>query len=552
MWRGLLLLLIVLAAYGWGVISGYYRLFPWYPVVVFAEPVTGPLGIGGPAGDPAEAVPQAEAPPAAEAQAKELVASGLVNFDLTFVNAAAPIPGHGGAFALAESGVVIARQTDGLLQYFDRRNDTLRPLPFLLPSLRLDQIPARFGAGRSIRPGDVRYNDIEIASRDGIDTLLVTYNEYDSGRVCFRLRLDAAELPPGWESAREEPAPLTWRQVLGTRPCLPPSDDRNTFGGNQAGGRMALAPDGGLILTTGDYEFDGLGRKTPAVSQAEGSQYGRVLDIDLADGSVAEVSRGHRNPQGLAIDAQGRIWVAEHGAMGGDELNLIAPDTDYGWPSVTLGVLYTDRESDSKAWPGNPRQGRHEGFAPPAFAWLPSIAPSSMAVASGLHPRWEGDLLVGTLGGQSIHHLRLEGERVLYDERIRLNRRVRDLAVAASRIYVLFDDGQLGILTPHEMSDVDESQSARSTALPDLGCVECHANPQLPRLAGVFGADVASQPDIAYSAALLAVEGTWTRERLSAFLQSPETFAPGATMPVPGLGPGDLDTVLDELERLKP
>lgn len=486
------------------------------------------------------------------ASTAETIYSGLVNFDLRPL-AANPIAGEAGAFAVAETGLLIARRTDGVLMFLDSACGSLRALSLALPPLGVELIPKRFDSGRAIRASDIRYHDIELVESGAGQRLLVTYNHYDPVRGCFQLRLDAAELPPQWDSPDESDMPLAWEQVLATEPCLPPSDERNTFGGNQAGGRMAIAPDGSVVLTTGDYEFDGLGAKAPAVSQAEASTLGRVLRVDLTTHDIVEISRGHRNPQALAVDGQGRIWAAEHAAMGGDELNLITPGSDFGWPSVTLGVLYTDRESDAKAWPGNGRQGRHEAFTPPVFAWMPSVAPSSMVVAKGLHPRWEGDLLIGTLANQSIHRLRLEGDRVLYDETIPLDRRVRDLAVANGLLHVLFDDGSLATLTPHRMSDVSDALPAPGTsALRRFGCVDCHSNPQLPRLAGVFDADIASQPDITYSEALRAVEGTWTRQRLGAFLQSPEDFAPATTMPAPDLGSDGLRQVLDELAALKP
>lgn len=531
MFRISLVVLVALIAVYWVVLGGSYPPVP-------TDPETAPAPV-----DPlAPVVPEIAVRP---------INTGLLNFDLVTAPRNA-VEGVAGALAVADAGLLVARRLDGVLTYLDRTTGALRALPLQLPPLNLDQMPARFDSGRAVRAEDMRYNDIEIIQVGGAPNLFVSYNYYDAERVCFQLRLDAAVMVANWETSTEAPAPLVWRNFFASEPCLPPSDDRNTFAGIQAGGRMALAPDGSLLLTVGDYEFDGLGRKQPAVSREDGYDYGRVLRIDLATGAATEVSRGHRNPQGIVVDAAGRVWVAEHGAMGGDELNLITEGRDYGWPNVTLGVLYTDPASDTKAWPRNPRQGRHDLLAPPSFAWMPSIAPSSMTIATGVHERWEGDLLVGALIDQSLHRLRLEDDRVVYDERIALGERVRDLAVLGNRIYLLFDSGVLGLLIPHTMSDIDNRQDSVGTLLRDRGCVDCHANPQAPRLAGVFGTDIASQPDITYSAALLELEGTWTRERLAAFLQSPSSFAPGTMMPDPALDAAELETILIELERLKP
>src|SRR5690606_14437088 len=124
-------------------------------------------------------------------------------------------------------------------------------------------------------------------------------------------------LPADWTTTTVDS--LEWQRVLETSPCLPPSETRNVFGGNQAGGRIVAAPRGGIFFTTGEFEFDGLEGKLPIVSQTEGSSYGRVLHID-SGGAVTEISRGHRNPQGVAIDGRSRLWSAEQGPMGGDEV----------------------------------------------------------------------------------------------------------------------------------------------------------------------------------------------------------------------------------------
>ena len=544
--------MLVLGVFAWGVVTGVYRVFPWNVVYPIGQQVTDVLRLAGLMPPrPAEPAPPDEAvPPEQPAATTTLpVNTGLLNFDLELVNADSPIPGHAGGMAVTERGLLIGRRSDGRLEFYDFAAASLRELPFILPPLGADRIPARFDSGRAVRPSDIRYHDVEVIELGDGDHLFVTYNYYDPDRSCFALRLDEAALPAGWPDGGADAAALAWRTVLQTEPCLPPALDRNTFGGNQAGGRIVPTPDGGLLLTTGEYEFDGVGRKVPAVSQLEDSDYGRVLRIDLVSGTATEVSRGHRNPQALAFDTAGRLWMAEHAAMGGDELNLIQPGKNYGWPVVTLGVFYTTAENDTKVWPGN-APGRHDGFELPQYAWLPSVAPSSMALATGIGPRWDGDLIVATLGFGGLRRLRLDGDRVVYDEPIRLDRRIRDIAITNGRIYLLFDSGVLGQMTPHEMRDDDPILAQTSHTLSELGCIECHSNPDIPRLATVFGLDIASQQDIRYSEALQRVTGTWTRENLAAFLTSPQTFASGTTMPEPGLTAEQVDILVDELRAL--
>jgi hypothetical protein len=97
-----------------------------------------------------------------------------------------------------------------------------------------------------------------------------------------------------------------------------------------AAGLFQVEP-GSILLTVGHLESDELVMDPSA-------DYGKLLRIRLADGTAERVSTGHRNPQGLTVDDLGRLWLTEHGPRGGDELNLITPGRDYGWPRVTLGT----------------------------------------------------------------------------------------------------------------------------------------------------------------------------------------------------------------------
>lgn len=99
------------------------------------------------------------------------------------------------------------------------------------------------------------------------------------------------------------------------------------------------------------------------LAQAADNDYGKVLEIDLRTGTARALSRGHSNMQGIAVDSAGAIWTVEHGRRGGDELNLIVDDANYGWPEVTLGTRY-----NRTPWSGSGPYGRHDGYALPVFA----------------------------------------------------------------------------------------------------------------------------------------------------------------------------------------
>jgi len=154
-------------------------------------------------------------------------------------------------------------------------------------------------------------------------------------------------------------------------------------------------------------------------------------------------SFGHRNPQGMAVHPQtGEIWVNEHGPRGGDEINLIRPGANYGWPVVSLGIDYTGFKI------GEGLQ-HMPGMNDPLHHWTPSIAPSGMAFyTADAFPRWKGDLFVGALAHRHLARLKLSGEVVVEEERLLedLNQRIRDVRVGP--------DGNLWVLTDEDPGQV--------------------------------------------------------------------------------------------------
>ncbi len=201
---------------------------------------------------------------------------------------------------------------------------------------------------------------------------------------------------------------------------------RGDGGGRHFGARLAEAPDGTLFVTVGER---GDRPSAQDLSRANGSvlrirRDGGVPDDNpfvLTPGARPEIwSYGHRNPQGAAIDGQGRLWVAEHGARGGDEVNLIRRGANYGWPAISYGTHY----SGARIGEGT----RKAGMEQPAHYWDPSIAPSGTMIYSGaLWPQWRGHIFVGSLKFDMIS--RLGGEPLAELERIAgpQTLRVRDI-----------------------------------------------------------------------------------------------------------------------------
>ena len=152
---------------------------------------------------------------------------------------------------------------------------------------------------------------------------------------------------------------------------------------------------------------------------------------------------GHRNQQGAALHpASGALWTHEHGPQGGDEVNIIRAGANYGWPVITYGANYGTgtRIGEGTAKPG---------MAQPIHTWVPSIAPSGMAFYSGdRFPKWRGDLFVGALKDQMLVRLKLDGDRVVHEERLLKGAlgRIRDVRAGPDGFLYLLNDESRAVL----------------------------------------------------------------------------------------------------------
>ena len=220
------------------------------------------------------------------------------------------------------------------------------------------------------------------------------------------------------------------------------------------GSRIAFARDGSLFLTLGERNT---GRESGGMQEAAqnpANHFGKVVHLN-PDGSAhaatpklpgwaPEVwSLGHRNPQAAAIHPQtGLLWTVEHGARGGDEVNIPAAGKNYGWPVISYGRDY----SGAKIGIGTQKPGMEQ----PIYYWDPSIAPSGMAFYTGdLFPAWNGNLFVGALSGAHLTRLVLSGEKVVAEERLLTaeRERIRDVRQGPDgALYVATDSANGRIL----------------------------------------------------------------------------------------------------------
>lgn len=208
------------------------------------------------------------------------------------------------------------------------------------------------------------------------------------------------------------------------------------------GGRMAFLQDGTLLLTTGD------GFNYREKAQDKSSQLGKIIRIN-EDGSPAEGnpfpespyvwSYGHRNAQGLAVSRSGSVYMHEHGPRGGDELNLVEPGMNYGWPAITFGLDYSGAHvSPFTEW---------EGMAQPLYHWVPSIGPSGFTIYEGeLFPQWQGAMFVGALIDNEVRRLHLECGKVVAEFPMfrEIGQRIRDVRTGPDGALYIVTDGSAG------------------------------------------------------------------------------------------------------------
>ncbi|WP_378948068.1 PQQ-dependent sugar dehydrogenase [Paracoccus sp. R86501] len=176
---------------------------------------------------------------------------------------------------------------------------------------------------------------------------------------------------------------------------------------------------------------------------------GKTIRIDATDGGPAGAgiegalpeiwTMGHRNIQGAAMEPDGGLWMSEHGPKGGDELNLIKPGGNHGWPLATYGTDYSGAQMG---------QTQVEGTVQPVYYWDPSPALSGMVFYDGqMFPEWQGDALLGGLQASAVIRLDIEGEEVTGEARhLQGIGRVRDIEVAQDGALVLITDEDNGKL----------------------------------------------------------------------------------------------------------
>ncbi|CAN5408074.1 hypothetical protein BH11PSE5_BH11PSE5_17050 [soil metagenome] len=382
---------------------------------------------------------------------------------------------------------------------------------------------------------------------------------------------------------------LTDQKVIFTTAVPAPAGGPNIM-------RILFLPDKTMFVGMGSG-----GQGSRAMVQRLDNQAGKIIHLNrdgsaVADGPIAKTEGalpeiwavGFRNPAGIARTTDGEIWAIDIGPKGGDELNLVKPGGNYGWPQATWGFDYSGRAMSEQQDGGD--------YVDPIANWGPSRAPSSLIQYTGdRFPEWKGDLFTGELMGHVIRRIRVKGGKVVLEEALigDFNERIRTVAQGPDGyIYALTDSssGRLLRLRPGAPTALDKAKIAKPSAVPtDAGlfgdlanrgvyqekfsqimnnfkydetrakklfgqnCAACHnagafqSGEMGPDLNTVYFRKSGTLPGYTYSAPMAnpKTQVTWDGYSLQAFIANPQSYYPGTKMAVPPINDTEVVLQLD-------
>jgi glucose/arabinose dehydrogenase len=278
------------------------------------------------------------------------------------------------------------------------------------------------------RNNDSRFaiNDIGILTQSSSAVkLLVSYPRLGLERNCVEVVIEQLDFNRLTQKVKRV---SNW---LISKPCVPISAVQHTSG------RFAIIDQSSAYVTIGDLGY-------PQISdRKKRGDLGSIFKVS-AKGAV-KISQGHRNAQGIVLFNNKDLLAAEHGPRGGDEINLIKPGADYGWPFVTYGQTYGGGDYVRPT-----KTGTHAGFIEPLTYWVPSIAPTELVqLPKDGWGQWSNQLLLGTLKEQAVVFIKVDQNlMVVEQEKVDVGHRIRDLEVLPTGVAVATtDSGQLLLIS---------------------------------------------------------------------------------------------------------
>lgn len=449
---------------------------------------------------------------------------------------------EGGSLATGEGYFYIA---DRLGNIYFKSNESIEKIK--TPKIKNNISQYLLSAKDEMNSGQMRVHSIAYSSAQSM--LYVCYTRYVNERY-HRLVIDRIQIKVGNKEADGE-----WENIY----------ESQQASASVSGGGKLLLKGKELYFSVGFPNSIGYPNEAvnsdwftddanQANSQDENSSFGKIYLINTLDKRLELVSLGHRNVVGLAFTSSDQLYSVEHGPQGGDELNHVQKGKNYGWPIQTYGTRYGTYGYYWKT----PlfKKNQKISFTEPVFAFVPSVATSAVISIRDFNERWNNDLLVASLKGQSLYRIRMgKNGNAIYSEPIWIGSRLRDLGISESGvIYILTDDGQLVAMS------VDNAALANNTKSNGLHfekelkvCQTCHGfeatspSSMAPSLSAVVNRKIGSDNFSRYSDSMKLKEGNWTQQNLVTFLTDPQSFVPGTTMPKLGLSESEAKKVVSIL-----
>lgn len=351
-----------------------------------------------------------------QGKSPEIINTAYLNLRITELKFPTPQRGQGGAIAVVDNNIILGRSENSFAKL---NTETMQYEENFLPPLLTgegDLKQSRRYTHQELLPRveDVIFNN---------GTYYVSYTIYSKSEdfIYFVIsKIDAAKRD-FWIPIYKSPGLNAPYYTMGR------------------GGKMAMRGMK-LFFSVGDFSLDRVnGLDSDIAPQNPALPWGKVNYINLQDGSFHPYTLGHRNPQGLVFLQDGRLLAAEHGPQGGDELNILVEGGNYGWPFESFGTVYGSFIEYKDKLPKPVKSN----FLKPIYAFVPSPAITQVIQVADFDPKWKGDLLIGSLKAQTIFHMRMDGDHVVYCEPINIGHRIRDLKQLGNAFYVLTDQGSI-------------------------------------------------------------------------------------------------------------